>query len=273
MKQLFLMIYFMSFSWCCHAIDSYSLYLVRHAEKLTDSKDPAHLRKLVDQGMALLVLGFGKARERAAASNPIYATTGRGDPPIFSFFYDRDGCGSYWIHTPESRRAFLDDPVSLTEKIAHVRKQQWLTHKFFRDFVPGFKNAHLMDIHPHVARSILRSREPGGFTEYDIPWEYIEIGDNRYHDSIARVMGHPNAGQGSRGFQVPYRSLIPRDLEGILITGKPACRFFHYHGTSAALGQAAGAAAHVAASEGVLLRSVDVGKVQDLLSRQEAVVF
>lgn len=35
------MICFLSFSWGSYAADSFNIYLVRHAEKLTDSKNPA----------------------------------------------------------------------------------------------------------------------------------------------------------------------------------------------------------------------------------------
>jgi len=232
------------------------------------------LRNLVQQGIPLLMNGFRKPRERAIADDPIYEAIGRGDPPkLCSFFYDRDGCGTYWVHAAEHRYTRLDDPLTSSKTIDHMRAQQWLTHKLFRDYVPGFRHAHLMDAHPHIARALLMSREPSGFTEYDIPWDHIEKGDNRYEDSIARVMGHPNKGQAPNGFQVPYRSLIPKGLEGIIVTGKPACRSFHYHGTTAVLGQAAGVAGAVAAQEGVPLRLLDVSNVQEELARQDAVVF
>ena len=121
--------------------------------------------------------------------------------------------------------------------------------------------------------ALLRSREPGGFTEYDIPWEHIEKGGEVYEDSIARVMGHPDAGQSPSGFQVPLRSLIPRGLAGLLVTGKPACRFFHYHATNAAIGQAAGVTAAIAANDDVPLRELPVAKVQEELKKQGAIVF
>lgn len=154
-----------------------------------------------------------------------------------------------------------------------MRQRQWLTHKLFREYVPGFERAHLVDIHPHIATALLRSKTPGGFTEYDIPWEHIENNGELYYDSIARVMGHPDAGQSPSGFQVPLRSLIPKGLEGLLVTGKPACRFLHYHATNAAIGQAAGVVAAVAASDTVPLRKLSVAKVQGELKRQGAVVF
>jgi hypothetical protein len=217
--------------------------------------------------------GFRRARQRALADDPAYEITGRGDPPTLMFFYDRDGCGTYWIHSNEWRYTQLDDPFHLSRTTAEMRKRQWLTHKLFREYVPGFERTHLMDIHPHIARALLRSKESGGFTEYDIPKEHIEKDGNLYEDSIARVMGHPDDGQSPSGFQVPLRSLIPKGLEGLLVTGKPACRFLHYHGTNAAIGQAAGVAAAVAAKDGVLLRKLSIEKVQRELKRQGAIMF
>ena len=41
MKRIILMSSLMAFSCCNFAADSYSIYLVRHAEKLTDSKNPS----------------------------------------------------------------------------------------------------------------------------------------------------------------------------------------------------------------------------------------
>ena len=237
------------------------------------SNHPEFLTKLVDGDMALLMSGFRAARRRAIADDPAYEITGRGDPPSFVFFYDRDGCGTHWVHSNEWANSRLDDPRHLSRTIAELRKRQWLTHKLFRQYVPGFEKAHLMDIQPHIARALKASREAGGFTEHDIPWERIEKDGQVYEDSVVRVMGHPDAGQSPSGFQVPYRSFIPKGLEGLLVTGKPACRFFHYHSTNAALGQAAGVAAAVGAKNGTPLRELSVARVQKELLRQGAVVF
>ncbi len=241
--------------------------------RLTDQANTKRLEALVRDGFALLMSGFGQCRAEAIEEDPHYSATGNGDPPHLSFFYDRDGCGTYWLASDRVRRTVVDDPGELSLAIAHLRKLQWLTHKLFRGFVPGFERAHLMDTHPHIARALVISKEPGGFTEFDIPWEHMEQGGQYYEDSVARVMGHPNAGQSARGFQVPYRALLPKGLEGLIVTGKPACRFFHYHGTNATVGQAAGAIAAVAAREHVALRRLEVAKVQQELQKQGAVVF
>ena len=238
-----------------------------------EKNDPDLFKAMVDRGLPLIMRGFTQARQKAIADDPAYEITGRGEDRSFTFHYVRDGTGAYWIHSPEWRISRLDDVLHLCRMMVEMRKRQWLTHKMFRNYVPGFDKAHLMDVQPHVARALLRSREPGGFVEYDVPWEHIEKDGNLYEDSIARVMGHHDQGQALGGWQLPYRSLIPKGLEGVLVTGKPACRFLHIHATHAAVGQAAGVAAAIAARDEVPLRELDVPKVQKELERQGAVVF
>jgi hypothetical protein len=251
-------------------------YLLEHPEDvewaLIDRPERILLERLIRERVPLYMHGFRRLREQAIADDPLYATTGRGEPPGLTFFYDRDGCGTYWIHSAPVRRAMFDDLQGFSRAIAHLRQQQWLTHKFFRDYVPGFAEAHLMDTHPHIARAGFSTPEWRGFSEYYIPWEHIQEGGEYYPDVVARVMGHPNIGQSPRGFQVPLRTLLPKDLEGLLIIGKPACHIFHYHGTQATLGQAAGVIAALAARGGARLRELEVRAVQAELRRQGAVV-
>ena len=238
-----------------------------------ERSDLALYEELVEKGITLRMRGFTNARLRALEDDSAFEITGRGVERAFTFMYDGDGCGTYWIHSSEWRNSMLNDPLHLSRTIAEMRKRQWLTHKLFREYVPGFEKAHLVDVLPHIARALLGSHDPGGFTEYDVPWEHIESDGNLYEDSIARVRGHHDAGEAIHGWQLPYRSLIPKGLEGLLVTGKPSCRVLHIHGTNAAVGQAAGVAAALAAKEGVLLRELSVPKVQEALQQQGAVVY
>jgi hypothetical protein len=125
-----------------------------------------------------------------------------------------------------------------------------------------------METFPHIARALSISKEAGGFTEYEVTQDEIEQGCNGRNDNIARIMGHPYRGQSADGWLLPYPSLIPRGLSGLLVTGKPACRFIHYQVTCAAIGQAAGIAAAVAAQDITPLRQLDVSRIQNLLKQQ-----
>ena len=237
------------------------------------SQDPDFLRSLVVNDVSLLMNGFRGARARAVARESGYEATGRGDDRWLTFFYEREGMGTYWIHLPDWDQSRLDDPVHLSRAIAAFRSNQWLTHRLFRDHVPGFEQAHLADTNPHVARALLRSNEPGSFTDQPIPWEHVKNDTPISEQSVARVMGHPDAGQAPGGWQFPYRSLIPRRLEGLLITGKPASRVIHYHGTVGAIGHAAGVAAAVGSRLDLPLRDLPVTRVQEELQRQDAAVL
>jgi len=234
--------------------------------------DLAALADLVEKGVPLLIRGFAQARQRAIGNDPAFEMTGRDDGTT-RVFYDRDGCGTYWIHSDgDPNNSSLDDPLNMSQTLCHFRRKQWLTHKLFRQYVPGFEHAHLMDVYPHVARSVVQSTDPSDMTECYIPWEHMAE-DGVYEDSIARVMGHPDTKKAPQGWQFPYRALVPKALDGLLLTGKPACRKLHYHGTNAAVGHAAGVAAAVAAKEGASPRTVRVQEVQNELVRQGAVVF
>ncbi len=249
-------------------------YACEHRDDVivTGVEDPSVevLLDLVERGTPLRFCGFDAARMRAIKDDPMCEGTGSGDSPEFLFYYDGAGRGTYWIHAKGWRFSRLDDPLHLSRIILELRRRQWLTHRLFRDHIPGFEHAHLDDIHPHIARALLVSREPGGLTDYDVPWAEIEEGATTRSDCIAHVMGHPSLGQWRGGWQLPYAALLAKGLEGLLVTGKPACRFIHYHGTCAAVGQAAGVAAALAATGGVGPRQLQAQGVREELRRQGA---
>lgn len=64
---------------------------------------------------------------------------------------------------------------------------------------------------------------------------------------------------------MPLAALLPKGLEGILVTGKPACRKIHYIASCGLVGQAAGAAAAVSVQQDCSLRETDPEKVRELL--------
>jgi len=237
------------------------------------SQDPDSLRSLVANGVSLLMKGFSSARAQAIAADPSYEITGRDEDGTLRFMYEREGLGTHWLKVRGRGTSRLDDPLHMSQTIDAYRQSQWLTHKLFRDHVPGFERVHMVDANPHVARSLVRSNEPGSFTEEAIAWEHVEQDTPMPEQSVARVMGHPDAGQAPGGWQFPYLSLIPCGLEGLLVTGKPASRVIHYHGTVGAVGHAAGVAAAVAARSDSPVREVSVPTVQEELKRQDAVVF
>ena len=81
------------------------------------------------------------------------------------------------------------------------------------------------------------------------------------------------------GHEFPYRALLPKGVEGMLIAGRCASQT-HLGATTCksmgnmmAMGQAAGVAAALASAEGVTPRALDVGKIQQKLHEMGAEKF
>ena len=91
-----------------------------------------------------------------------------------------------------------------------------------------------------------------------------------------REFGRPKDG-GS--YDLPYRSLVPRDVEGMLLAGKLQSMSEDFKRDclpeNMATGQAAGVAAAICARRGMTPRHLeqDVSELQDILVKQGAVLF
>ncbi|MHA1732002.1 MAG: FAD-dependent oxidoreductase [Promethearchaeota archaeon] len=111
-------------------------------------------------------------------------------------------------------------------------------------------------------------------------------GNARFPDAIGRGSGHDvsrNRPGVERGYQIPYRALVPRAIDGLLVgarsisceTGDPALVALNaQRGISATIvvSQAAGVAAALCVESGVEPRDLDAGRLQAELGRQ-GVIF
>jgi len=79
-------------------------------------------------------------------------------------------------------------------------------------------------------------------------------------------------------YQIPYRILLPRGIEGLLPAGRCVSTdrmtndSIRQQVGCLVTGQAAGTAAAIAAKEGILPREVKVSQLQDLLREQGAII-
>jgi len=163
------------------------------------------------------------------------------------------------------------------------RRQCWDTFSFIKEATPGFDAAYIVEIAPQIG--IRETRRVVGdymLTEADI------LGCADFTDSIG-VNGWPveqhAAGRvdmrfvepGSRGFnQIPYRILVPQQVDNLLVAGR--CASMTHDGQSSArvtgpcfeMGQAAGTAIDLALSAGVRPGAIDVSELQRRLERDGA---
>ncbi len=177
----------------------------------------------------------------------------------------------WWLKTPLPGVVWCNCPhmagldglkvADLTRAEVQGRNTIHKVIEFVRDRLPGFRNCYMIDMAPQTG--IRQTRLLEG--------EYVITKDDvahrvRFEDSVAR----------GRDYYYPYRTLLPRSVENLLVAGR------HYSATSAAqkisreippcmaMGEATGVAAALAVNAGVSVRNVDIGKLQRTLRAQGA---
>ena len=169
--------------------------------------------------------------------------------------------GVVWCNCPHMTGYDGTDPASLTAAEFEARDKMMAAIDYVRANLPGFETCYLLDVAEQMG--VRQTRLLQG--------EYVVTKDdvvNRVHfpDSVAR----------GRDYYTPYRALLPREVDQLLVAGR------HYSATPdaqrisreippcMAMGQAAGIAAALAVNEGVTVRDVNPRSIQEQMRRQGA---
>src|SRR5438132_12890997 len=137
-----------------------------------------------------------------------------------------------------------------------------------RSSVPGFENATVSLMADQLG--ITESRRLQG--DYVMTREDL---DRRFDDVIART-GHWT--KYDCVYNIPYRSLLPRSLDNLLVAGRCISVDHRVHHATKeippclATGQAAGTAAAIAAQASIATADVDVAALQSKLREQGAIL-
>ena len=141
---------------------------------------------------------------------------------------------------------------------------------FFREHVPGFERAWILDTASQVGTR--HARRLAGSERITIEhW----LADGRYPDSIGLCPGMTPT---FPTLEIPYRSLVPSRLDGLLAAGRNLSADTRSHAALReipecwAMGEAAGVAGVHAIDDSVAVRDVDSGRLRAQLARQGAVV-
>jgi glycine/D-amino acid oxidase-like deaminating enzyme len=137
--------------------------------------------------------------------------------------------------------------------------------------LPGLEACHLVRTGAYLG--VRDTRRLVG--EYLLTVEDARTGPE-FDDVVARKYGAIDAnqlfiGEMHSGFAYPYRSLLPRRVENLLVAGRCGSATFLGHaagksmGNMMALGQAAGVAAALCSAQGVTPRQLDVSQLQQVL--------
>ena len=172
------------------------------------------------------------------------------------------------------------DPRDLTGAEIKGRREAILAIKALRAYLPGFENAKLrnfgMTLGTRDSRKIIGDYR---LSEHDVR------NQAKFEDSIGifpefidgyGVLVLPTTG---RYFQVPYRILVPQDVENLLVAGRCVAGDKIAHAATRSMmcctvtGQGAGVAAALCVHTGRSPRSVDVPSVQQALVRQQVRLY
>jgi hypothetical protein len=172
------------------------------------------------------------------------------------------------------------DIQSLTDAYAKVYEQIPILVNFFTKYVPGFGAAHLREIAPMLG--VRESRRIMG--DYVLTAEDLIAGRvfddavsmGAYHIDIHRPAGTWVDSHNVRAYTIPLRSLIARDVDGLLMAGKCLSATHEAIASTRVIpicmgqGQAVGTAAALAVKRQASVREVPIADLQATLVAQGA---
>lgn len=267
---------------------------IAHISQAKDDFSAAYISKLNDlyeRGMPFTVLAINSIREKAAAEGkyPIpYGTTTLNPRahtsicrPVF-----RGGKIRYDVTMHNVDMAYRVDATNvdtLSEAIGSMRDFTVRTANYFREYVPGFENAYLMQVADIVG--VRETRRIMG--DYVLSGSDV-LGARTFEDAVgycgATVDVHDVEGgkeltrmaaiREGKSYQVPYRMLLPQGIENLLVAGRcvsadrVACGSIRQQAGCLVTGQAAGAAAALSGREKTTPRALPYAHLRAELESQ-----
>ena len=203
---------------------------------------------------------------------------------------DIDYGGTYSTVSPEGEVFYLNNIFisgvdctnvkDLTRAEIDGRKAILKAIDAMRKYVPGFENARLRNF--GMTMGTRESRQIEGL--YTLTKEDVQ-NQARFEDSIGifpefidgnGILWIPTTG---RYYQVPYRVMVPKKIDNLLVAGRAISGTIDAHASFRNMsccivtGQGAGVAAAISLKEKVNVADVDIKKVQDALKKQNVRVF
>lgn len=188
-------------------------------------------------------------------------------------FYMRSSISNVvWFNTTMRGSAVDIDDLARVE--IEIRQAMMRTIQYFKENVPGFENACVIDTAPQVGTRSSRMLDG----EYYITRKELMAGA-QFDDAV--VVAQPPY----RGFntddnlkEIPYRCFLPKTLKGLLVAGRcisgdfGAIEMLRVIPTAMLMGQACGVAAALAVKQGKDVKEVNVREIQAQLRAQNVLI-
>jgi len=178
------------------------------------------------------------------------------------------------------------NPADLTRAELQARRQAQTVLNFVKKHAPGYEQAYIA-----AMPAMVGVRETRRFVGMKTMTRDDLLAGRRQPDAIVREAAFPidihnpnGSGQAEKvaakvqPYDIPYGCLVPRDTDGLLLSGRCISGTHEAHASyrvmciAMAIGAAAGAAAAQAAQRGIQPRAVDVEGVQQALGLSVAAV-
>ena len=216
---------------------------------------------------------------REAAADGGYAL-----PRLEGSWHRTPFAGVVMVHMTRIPNVDATDPVALTAAEIEGRRQVREYHRFLRDRVPGFENSVVVGTSPSIG--VRESRRVIG--DYQLTRDDV-LTARRFDDEVA-LCGAPIEDHGAGGgtewqyvpgcavYGIPYRTLLPRNIDGLLVAGRCFSSTHDAHAsarsmaTCMAMGQAAGTAASMAALGNCMPRDVAPQDLRNVLIKRGAIL-
>ncbi|MGQ9455754.1 MAG: FAD-dependent oxidoreductase [Armatimonadota bacterium] len=265
-------------------------YVRDHPNQMRFPKLPpdADINKLVEKVVS--VAGYYDLIAQARAAGEYKA------PGDLIFYISRPRQGEVVFNTTHIGCVRGTDARDLTLAEIEGRRQMMSIISFLRKYVPGFENSYLLRSAAHVG--IRETRRIVG--DYVFSEDDVEEG-RKFPDCICRLAYpvdiHSGKGEGyvkeerskpqglRRGappagdwYEVPYRCLLPRGLDNVIVAGRCVSSTQGGHGAirimpaCIAMGQAAGTAAALSLQNRVTPRELDINVLINALRAQGALI-
>jgi hypothetical protein len=262
------------------------VYQVHHYLNWTEAQVHERIRRVKDITELAEIRGYIKLRDQGIASGEWHGQSGLG-----FFLIPREGgvIQAHFQHSSHVANADCTDVRDLSYAESEARRQISMAWKFIKKYLPGFEKAYVTRVCPELR--IRESRRIMG--DYVITSEDV-IEARKFKDVIGKSVfptaGHHIAGPDTITYDqirypkdggshdIPYRCLVPRDVENLLVAGKaistdrdPYHRFLQQ---TMMTGQAAGVAAALCAKQNMTPRELekDVSKLQEVLLKQGVIL-
>ncbi len=208
------------------------------------------------------------------------------------FLIPREGgvIQAHFQHSSQIGNCDATDVNDLTFAEIECRKQIVVAWKFIKTYLPGFKNAYITRVCPEVR--IREGRRIMG--DYVLTGEDV-VEERKFDDVIYKsafpagavhvvgpgtlgTMKPPDVPKNGGSHDVPYRCLVPRSIENLLVAGKAISAkreaYQRFLMQTMVSGQAAGVAAALCARDNITPRMLesDVTELQRMLVEQGAIL-